>query len=460
MLKISKKYSVLYCKSSYFSTKFKEIPTLPSSHPDYGNLVDIGALGSLHEFILYNHIKYGDVFAFYWIKEKVVSLGHPRLWTDIANYFDRPPNLFALFKPLIGERCMQFSNGNEAKLRRERYIQPAFNPTALAEIYPLILETVNIKLLAIWKEAAKSGKKLALHQSFLKAALEIISKGAFCQGLTDQDLDKINVSYQTCWHEMELNIRGSFPELNSERSHNFSNHKQVLQDLAQYYFKKAKSNPKDNKSFISYLKNEEDETMIIQDILLFLIGGFHTTGNLLFWTTYYLSTNPSKLYTLREELNRVMQNDEIVRFDTIPKLKYLRSVINESLRLSKLAPWGARYNLNSETILNREFLVPKGMPIIIPFGKVLGDDRLWERNNEFLPERFSKPMVPFQFCPFGFAGGRVCPGRGLAYIESASIIATLFKNFDIYIHDQSPPDYNYELVTSPKIEIYGTFKKL
>jgi len=86
------------------TSKYKAIPGLSPSHSDLGNFPDIGKSGSLHEFLIDQHNKLGDIFTFYWLKQQVVSLGHPQYWNNISSLFDRPPELFVLFPPLIQKR--------------------------------------------------------------------------------------------------------------------------------------------------------------------------------------------------------------------------------------------------------------------------------------------------------------------------------------------------------------------
>ena len=55
-----------------------------------GNLGDMGKAGSLHEYLMLLHEKYGAIAGFWWGKKYVVSLASPEYWKEVQPLFDRP----------------------------------------------------------------------------------------------------------------------------------------------------------------------------------------------------------------------------------------------------------------------------------------------------------------------------------------------------------------------------------
>ena len=100
------------------------------------------------------------------------------------------------------------------------------------------------------------------------------------------------------------------------------------------------------------------------------------------------------------------------------------------------------------------------MPILLPFGRVLGDEKIWKDADKVIPERFKEDGVDFkfQFSPFGFAGGRVCPGRSFTYIENI-VLSTLFKNFEVEFDQNVNVKCDFALLTSPIHEITAKITK-
>lgn len=91
-------------------------------------------------------------------------------------------------------------------------------------------------------------------------------------------------------------------------------------------------------------------------------------------------------------------------------MKYLRACIDETLRLSQVAPYAAR--VSDEDIYLKSYKLPAHTPIILALGISFTDENVFHDCGKFLPERFIDNDFPsFSFTPFGFAGKRNCPGE-------------------------------------------------
>ena len=55
-----------------------------------GNIPDIVASGSLHEFLSRLHLDYGSIVSFWWGQKMCVSISTPKLFEEQAHVFDRP----------------------------------------------------------------------------------------------------------------------------------------------------------------------------------------------------------------------------------------------------------------------------------------------------------------------------------------------------------------------------------
>ncbi|RIB20165.1 cytochrome P450 [Gigaspora rosea] len=95
-----------------------------------------------------------------------------------------------------------------------------------------------------------------------------------------------------------------------------------------------------------------------------LIAGHETTSSALSWALYFLAKYPDAQDSLRKELVDVFTDrDHVPTFDEIDHLKYLESVLIETLRVASPVPALIRYNLKDETM--NGYLVPKNTPLII-----------------------------------------------------------------------------------------------
>lgn len=55
-----------------------------------GNLLDMAKAGSVHEYLIKLHEKYGEIASFLWGKEYAVSLSSVDYWKEIQPIFDKP----------------------------------------------------------------------------------------------------------------------------------------------------------------------------------------------------------------------------------------------------------------------------------------------------------------------------------------------------------------------------------
>ncbi|KAK2558775.1 Cytochrome P450 20A1 [Acropora cervicornis] len=186
------------------------------------------------------------------------------------------------------------------------------------------------------------------------------------------------------------------------------------------------------------------------NIMSFLIGGFHTTGNMMTWCLYYLTKHPEVQEKVYEELIEVLGDEDIKP-----------QVIDETLRVSVLAPWGAR--IHEFDLQVGEYIIPKETPMLLPFGVVLQDPNLWPEPQRFDPDRFNsdnlKKLPNLSYQPFGFAGKRKCPGWRLSIAEGLVFLSVLVKRFKFHLVEGQHVKPVYRLVTSPSEEIWVTVTK-
>lgn len=453
------------------------IPGPAPSDDELGNLGDLAEAGSLHEYLARLHAQYGPVVAFRWGKNRVVSTASPEAWKPLSPLFDRPIGLFALFEPLIGRKSIQYANGKDGKARRKNYIDPAFNHAALGDALSS-LHLIAGKAVQRWGEKMRAesggGKqvKIVLQKECSRIALEAIILTAFGRLPDEEEIQKIGQAYEVCWHEMETRLGGSFPDKGDPRDKEYSENLDYLRKLAQSYYKEvaapAKSSDK-KPSFLDLLKAANvDEDQAVSEVITMLVGGFHTSGNLLTWALYCLAANKDVQERAAKEVidvcGDVFAAEEIsvgpsLQTLTGGKLPYLNAVVDETLRWSVLAPWAARESDKDVEVL--EFKVPPATPIIQALGVVLQNREVFADPETFEPRRFLNSgaespypaYTPLAFSPFGFAGKRVCPGARYAEAEAAAVLARVLARFQVELVGREDVGKVYGLVTSPDREI-------
>ncbi|KSU63161.1 NADPH--cytochrome reductase [[Bacillus] enclensis] len=182
-------------------------------------------------------------------------------------------------------------------------------------------------------------------------------------------------------------------------------------------------------------ENLDDENIRYQ-IITFLIAGHETTSGLLSFALYFLMKNPDKLMKAYEEVDQVFSG-HAPTYKQVIDLKYVRMILNESLRLWPTAPAFSLY-AKEDTLLAGKYPVKKEeerITVLIP--ELHRDRDAWgDDADEFHPERFENPeKVPHHaYKPFG-NGQRACIGMQFALHEATIVLGMLLKHFE-FIDDQ------------------------
>ena len=189
-----------------------------------------------------------------------------------------------------------------------------------------------------------------------------------------------------------------------------------------------------------------DDLNIRHQILTFLVAGHETTSGALSFALYYLSRDPAVLAKAQAEVDQVLGPDRDAEptFEQIAKLRYLRRVLDEGLRLWPTAPAYARSPRETTVLSTGHTMRPEDWAIVIlPLmhrdPAVWGDDADAFDPDRFLPER-SRGRQPHSYKPFG-TGERSCIGRQFALHEAILVLARMVHRYDI----SGDPDYELEI---------------
>ncbi|XP_059646791.1 carotene epsilon-monooxygenase, chloroplastic [Cornus florida] len=217
-------------------------------------------------------------------------------------------------------------------------------------------------------------------------------------------------------------------------------------------------------SILRFLLASREEVSSVQlrdDLLSMLVAGHETTGSVLTWTLYLLSKDPSSLIKAQEEVDRVLQGRP-PGYEDIKDLKFLMRCINESMRLYPHPPVLIR-RAQVADVLPGNYKVNAGQDIMISVYNIHHSPQVWERAEEFMPERFDLegPMpnetnTDFRFIPFS-GGPRKCVGDQFALLEAIVALAIFLQhmNFELV------PDQNINMTTGATIHTTnGLFMKV
>ncbi|KAJ7732923.1 cytochrome P450 [Mycena maculata] len=197
----------------------------------------------------------------------------------------------------------------------------------------------------------------------------------------------------------------------------------------------------EGETLVEHLLNyTEDRTMLRDEILNISVAGRDTTACLLTFVIYMLTGHPDVFAKLRAEIMSTVGSSRAPTPEDFREMKYLRAVLNETLRLYPPVPVNMR-STTSPVILpsttgGKPFYLPAHSKV--PFSVLVMHRRtdLWGPDaaewdpERFIDERLQKYLTPnpFIFLPFN-AGPRICLGQQFAYHEASFFLVRFLQSF-------------------------------
>jgi cytochrome P450 len=176
--------------------------------------------------------------------------------------------------------------------------------------------------------------------------------------------------------------------------------------------------------------------------MTFYLAGHETTANAVTWALYLLSEQADLQERVAAEAGSALAVGEGP--DLPERLKLLRMVFEETLRLYPPAPRFDRQALEIDRLGDEE--VRAGDIVSVWPWLLHRHQALWERPDEFDPERFSPERRGarhrFQYIPFG-GGPRLCVGARFATVEALTVLAHWLAT------------WRFEPVPGREVEVHG-----
>ncbi|MFD5554236.1 bifunctional cytochrome P450/NADPH--P450 reductase [Streptomyces sp. NPDC127068] len=206
----------------------------------------------------------------------------------------------------------------------------------------------------------------------------------------------------------------------------------------------AGDGPADLLSLMLHARDKEtgerlDDTNIRYQLLTFLIAGHETTSGALSFALHYLLKNPAVLAAAQAETDALWGDaaDPDPSYEDVGRLRYLRQVLNESLRLWPTAPAFAVEPL-ADTVIAGRYPVRAGQVVMV-LTPMLHRAPGWGDNPElFDPARFAPEAVDGRpghlYKPFG-NGERSCIGRQFALHEATLLLGLIVHRYRLLDRD-------------------------
>jgi cytochrome P450 len=411
----------------------------------------------------------GPLFEVQLFKQKFALVSGAALTAELCDErrFQKvlPPALEAL-RDFAGDGLFTAHSDEPSWALAHDLLRPAFTREAMQRYHPVMLETTR-ELFAMWDARAEDAP-VDVSTDMTKLTMETISRtafshdfGSFTAAEPHPFVPAMVASLRTGQRKGNLRSLPGSRLLRRRLDRRVAPHQayvdRLLDDLIAT--RRAPGAQKHADLLGIMLDTAHPETgaripdlNIRHQILTFLVAGHETTSGALSFALHYLSQDPVVLARAQAETDAILGSDPDAEptFDQVPKLRYLRRVLDEALRLWPTAPGFARSPLEETVLSTGHTMVPGDwaivlLPAVHRDPEVWGDDAESFDPDRFLPER-ARGRAPHSYKPFG-TGERACIGRQFALHEAVLVLARILHRYDL----QADP--GYELSVSERLTL-------
>lgn len=188
-----------------------------------------------------------------------------------------------------------------------------------------------------------------------------------------------------------------------------------------------------------------DDANVRNQILTFIVAGHETSAGALAFAMHYLAAHPEIAAAARAEVDARFAGRDRLGYDDVAKMRYLRRVVDETLRLWPVAPGYFREARRDVTIGDGRYHFTQGDWVLVLTLQAHRDPATWgEDADSFDPDRWlparARSLDGNVYRPFG-TGMRACIGRQFAYHEILLGLAHLLRAFEF----DADPDYRLDV---------------
>lgn len=421
------------------TSALREVPG-PRAWPVIGDPAGLRAASDLIGFFEAYWRRYGDIFRFPVLGRSTLVIVHPDaikhvLWTHRQNYVKG--SAYSSVRRMMGDSVLTLE-GDAWKGRRELE-QPAFHRQSIEQLTAHMIGTGARFFDELLARARRGPVEIDAHQEMVKLTLDVVVRALFGQAL-----DRSAVSYPLMTEALELVSRGAnrivLPAWVPTR-YNRKLHRTLAElDRIMYSFIGAAREQGSTDSLLGMLLATPDahgaplpDRAIRDELVTLFIAGHETTALALTWMFCLLADQPQVLARMQREVDAVL-GDRDPTYADVAELRYVRQVVDETLRLRPPAPMVARNAVADDRIDG--YPVRAGEIVLPFFWATHRHPEFWPDPLRFDPERFepgrNKKQHSYSYVPFS-AGPRSCIGNMFSLVESVLLVAQLLRRFELTI---------------------------
>lgn len=412
-----------------------------------------------HTVVLEILREYGDLVCWRSYQD-VYLLNHPDLIRPILTREHRhlSKNTFThwIVQQVMGNGLVT-SHGSEWA-RQRKVAQPTFGSRGLAR-FDTPINTRTSALVARWKRQ-DAGDVVWIDQEMSALTFGILGETLFgCEigehaGEMAEILEVLNLPL----HDPRALAVAMNPRISTPFSRKWKDALQRLDDLAFRIIRERGPDPSEGGVLLDRMlaarhdaaAEGKDDRQMRDEVVTLILAGHETTAMAVAWSLYLLATHPDIQERVSEHLESNLDG-EAATAEQVPRLSYLKQVVQEALRLYPPV-WGFMRRTEREIELAGNVLPPKTTLSIVSYA-LHRHPEFWPDAERFDPDRFAPDQVRdrdfFAYLPFA-AGPRACIGGEMAMLETQLILAQIVPQFRMRPASDHPVVAEAKLTLMPR----------
>ena len=346
-----------------------------------------------------------------------------------------------ILKPLLGNSI--FTTNGPTWERQRRMLDPAFGQAKLKEVFTLMRGGSEALLNRL--DQLDEGEAADIELEMTHVTADIILRTILSESLESEGAQKIFKAFNLFQDKAALMIQMGFFRIPLWLApHHYiiwkRSGREIRELLAQSirsryeaYQAGEKSDHRDILQSLIETRDPEDGSAftlveLVDQVAMLFLAGHETSASALSWSLFLIAKCPDIQERLHQETCSVL-GDREPEFKDVSRHRQIRNVFRETMRL--YPPVGFltfRKSTNSQRLQDRD--IPDGSPVVVAPWLVHRHRELWDRPDEFDPDRFEGGLdqPSCAYIPFG-QGPRICIGAAFAMQEAMLILASLTRRY-------------------------------
>jgi unspecific monooxygenase len=400
---------------------------------------------------------FGKEFVFVWGAEPTADMA------DETRFAKHVGLGVANLRPVVGDGLFTAYNHEPNWQLAHDVLAPGFSREAMEGYHPMMLAVAG-RLTDHWDRALAAGRAVDVPGDMTRLTLETIARTGFGHDFGSFERPRlhpfVNAMVGTLTYAQRLNsvpgplapllLRGAVRR--NEADIAYLN--RTVDELVRA--RRASGEGGEGDLLDRMLETAHPETgerlsaqNVRRQVITFLVAGHETTSGALSFALHYLSRHPEIAARARAEVDAVWGDAAVPGYDQVAKLRYVRRVLDEALRLWPTAPAFAR-EAREDTVLAGDHPMRRGAWALVLTSMLHRDPKVWEDPERFDPDRFDPKAVRSRpahtFKPFG-TGARACIGRQFALHEATLVLGLLLRRYELR------PDPDYRLRVTERLTL-------